>query len=581
MKRFFVLLPALFFTLSVFAQQNLDRCATDVSLKHRLQVNPSLQNRMMQAEQRASHWSNRQGGRSLRSGIITIPVVVHLVYNPNTAGSNIPDSLIFSQIDILNEDFRRLNANAVNTRSIFDTIAADIGVQFCLASVDPNGNPTTGIERISSTASHALTPFNNSVKSTATGGADPWPPTDYLNLWICDMSFFGTPLVLGYAQFPGDDPATDGVVIQYQYIGLTNDPATAPANLGRTTSHEVGHWLGLRHIWGDGDCSMDDLVWDTPNADAQSNFDCDTTKNTCDDLGNPFWAGMNPPDMVENFMDYSSDSCMNMFTLGQSDRIWSFLSTDRLSLFSSNGCGIPTLNAYATLTHNSCQGDCGGIGIVTPVSGVAPFTFEWDDPNTQTDSMAVYLCEGVYHCKIKDANNDSIIVTVNIYDPNPLVAYNNVIGNATCSNCADGSAAIQVSGGTPPLTYSLNGGAAQTDSLFSGLNPGTYSVMIMDACGEMINTSITIGNSVSVFETEFNSSISIYPNPAEDLFMISFASVHQSKIITVYDAIGNKVYSESVNGNVSTIDVSQWSNGVYVINVSIAGYQFNRRLIVK
>jgi len=168
-----------------FAQQypQLDeKCATMHSRNYRMQQDPALAMRLQLSEQRAQQWLQQNGSVQMRNGIVTIPVVVHLVHNPSVPASNIPDSLIYSQIQILNEDFGRYNADTSNTRAIFDSIAVNVGVQFCLATVDPNGNPTTGINRVSSTTSHFLTPFNNSVKSSAAGGADPWPADQYLNL---------------------------------------------------------------------------------------------------------------------------------------------------------------------------------------------------------------------------------------------------------------------------------------------------------------------------------------------------------------------------------------------------------------
>lgn len=586
MKKPVLLLLGMFFLAATNAQSQTypplnEKCATTHSLNYRSQQSALVQSRIQQAEANASQWLQQNGGQSLRNGVVTIPVVVHLVHNPGTPESNIPDSLIHSQIAVLNQDFRRLNLDASNTRAIFDTVAGDLGIEFCLATVDPNGNPTTGINRVSSTSSHMLTPFNNSVKSSSTGGADPWPSTDYLNLWICDMSFFGTPAVLGYAQFPGDDPATDGVVLQYQFVGVTNDPATAPANKGRTATHEVGHWLGLRHIWGDGDCSMDDFVWDTPNADAQSNSDCNHNSNTCDDLGNPFWGISNPPDMVENFMDYSADSCMNMFSKGQGDRIWSFLSTERIGLFSSNGCGTPTVNAYSTLTHESCVGACTGIAVVTPVAGQAPFTFLWDDPSAQTDSIAENLCAGLYHCKIKDANNDSILVAITIYNPNPLLVVSANTVSATCASCADGSIAVGAVGGTAPVLYTLDGGAAQTDSVFNGLNPGTYTVQVIDGCGLDSTFTLSVGNSVGIDAIAFESAFSLYPNPADERISLTFGNNKSMKKIEIMDPLGKIVYVNQTSDSQSTVELNGMARGIYVVSVSVSGQRFVRKLIIQ
>ncbi len=322
---FLVGLLALTATLSA---QNYDHCGTMDRLDWKMQTEPQYRHSMEAAETAARNWladhRSQVGG-----AVLTIPTVVHIVYT--APEENLSDAQIWSQIDVLNEDFRMLNADTSLRRPEFDSLASDFEIEFCLATTDPFGNPTTGITRTSSSGGQLLGFFGplDDVKSSATGGIEPWPTDKYLNIWVCNL----LPIIAGYAQFPGDDPATDGVVIGYSFFGRTGD-LTPPYNKGRTTTHEVGHWLGLRHIWGDGDCTMDDFVDDTPKADANSNGACFAVNNTCVDSLYDYI------DMVENYMDYSQDSCMNTFTHGQKARSWSFLNTDRLGLFTSNGCSL-------------------------------------------------------------------------------------------------------------------------------------------------------------------------------------------------------------------------------------------------
>jgi hypothetical protein len=174
----------------------------------------------------------------------------------NTAVQNVSDAQIQTQIDVLNRDFAKLNSDTTKIPAVWKSLAANTNIQFCLAQRDPNGNATTGITRTSTTTTSFST--NNAVKTVAPA----WPAASYLNLWVCNL---GSSL-LGYAQFPGGPAATDGVVITYTGFG-TNGTAAAPYNLGRTATHEVGHWLNLYHIWGDdgGSCSGSDQVGDTPN----------------------------------------------------------------------------------------------------------------------------------------------------------------------------------------------------------------------------------------------------------------------------------------------------------------------------
>lgn len=256
--------------------------------------------------------------------VITIPTVVHVVYNTNV--ENISDEQVISQIDVLNADFRRLNSDADGTW----TQAADTEIEFCLATVDPNGNPTDGITRTyTSRTSFALN--DDSIKSSSTGGKDAWDTSEYLNIWVGTLQGGD----LGYTQFPGGGSAlTDGVVTTTTAFGTANAPngetfnLSLYYNLGRTTTHEVGHWLNLRHIWGDGNCTADDFVQDTPTSDA-SNYDCSNH------------VSCNTVDMVQNYMDYTNDSCMNLFTIGQKDRMRALFEVGgfRRSLLSSPGCG--------------------------------------------------------------------------------------------------------------------------------------------------------------------------------------------------------------------------------------------------
>ena len=197
--------------------------------------------------------------------MITIPVVVHVLYN--NAIQNISDAQVNSQIDVLNEDFRKLNLDISNLPNVFSALAADCQIQFCLAKRDPNGNATNGIVRKSTT----ITSFssNDNIKRSANGGSDPWNTSQYLNIWSGNLGGG----LLGYAQFPGGAAATDGVVLLYNTVGRVGT-LMAPYNKGRTATHEVGHWLNLRHIWGDANCGSD-LVNDTPTQQT-SNFGCPT-----------------------------------------------------------------------------------------------------------------------------------------------------------------------------------------------------------------------------------------------------------------------------------------------------------------
>lgn len=323
--------------------QEIHQCATHDAILYQDAQNPGYLQSINDAFSRAKEHQSQD-----RSTVYTIPVVVHIVYN--TPEENLHDSVIFNQIQRLNEDYRRLNSDTTNTRDTFNTIVGDSYIEFQLAMFDPSGNPTTGITRTSTTQTSFFgvgTFPADGVKSSSTGGKDPWDQSRYLNIWVCDMSVFDTPFLLGYATPPADLPhwpagsttgLSDGVVIQYQAFGSNNpndlDLGSGPLEVkGRTAVHEIGHYLGLRHIWADGDCTEEDGVDDTPNAADQSDQDCNFSSNTCiDNIG----VLGDLPDMVENYMDYSAETCQNSFTQGQVDMMRNILEVYRYDLINGN-----------------------------------------------------------------------------------------------------------------------------------------------------------------------------------------------------------------------------------------------------
>ncbi len=257
-------------------------------------------------------------GPARRVGVTKIPVVVHVVYND--ASENIALQQIKSQIKALNRDYRAKNGDKSKVPTVWAGLVTDGQVEFFLATKDPTGKPTRGITRSKTTR----TEFgdDDSVKSSATGGAEPWPTNKYLNLWVCTLGGG----LLGYAQFPGGPAATDGVVILNTAFGTTGT-AAAPFNLGRTAVHEVGHWLNLHHIWGDGSihsCDDSDFVDDTPNQEGPNYGKPAFPLVSCHNAPNG--------DMFMNYMDYVDDPAMLMFTPQQVVRMQATLDGPRASI---------------------------------------------------------------------------------------------------------------------------------------------------------------------------------------------------------------------------------------------------------
>ncbi|MFD1062502.1 GEVED domain-containing protein [Winogradskyella litorisediminis] len=342
MKNKFTLLLCFLLVGSLFAQER--NCSTMENLEYRLSKNPNLARNMAQIETFTQNKVAEMENQRIDGNIITLPVVVHVLYRNST--ENISVAQIESQLDVLNEDFRRTNPDADNVWSQ----AADTEIQFCLASVDPNGNSTTGITRKSTTRRNWGT--SDDMKRASTGGIDPWNTSEYLNMWVVPQMLNaqgGT--ILGYAQFPGGSAATDGVVMGYNYFGRVG-AVSAPFDGGRTTTHEVGHFLNLRHIWGDSNCG-NDFVSDTPTHQT-SNAGCPAGRVSCGST-----------DMYQNYMDYSNDVCMNLFTNGQKARMRAQLAPGgfRRSLALSDKCGGGTTQPSCTdgVQNGDETGvDCGG-----------------------------------------------------------------------------------------------------------------------------------------------------------------------------------------------------------------------------
>lgn len=239
---------------------------------------------------------NRGGDKS----VITIPVVFHVLYH--TSIQNIPDAQIHSQVTVLNESFRRLAADTVNTPERFRNLAADCYIEFKLATSDARRRYTDGIVRKYTPIS--IWDADDKMKFSSEMGADAWDSKQFLNIWVCPLR-----RSLGYASFPGGDPLKDGIVLNSGTVGVTRNVSFGE---GKVAVHEAGHWLGLRHIWGDDYCG-DDGVDDTPKQAGFTNGCPTGVRLSCGSGA----AG----DMYMNYMDLTNDACINLFTNGQSERM--------------------------------------------------------------------------------------------------------------------------------------------------------------------------------------------------------------------------------------------------------------------
>ncbi len=326
---------------------------------------------------------SRQKTRSLRTRgplVLTVPVVVHIVASQPV--ENVSDEQVYSQLEALNEDFRRTNPDRELTPREFQRLAVDTEIQFCLATIDPNGEPTDGINRVSVSGS----PFSENEIDQVIKPNTIWDPNRYMNIWVCNLSGG----ILGFAQFPSSSGLTgipnapgtansDGVVVNYMAFGTTGT-ATPPFDKGRTLTHEVGHWLGLRHIWGDGPCDEDDYCLDTPPSN-QAHFECPPASTlACDGTRA----------MVQNFMDYSNDDCMNLFTANQKERMRVVLenSPRRKGLLQSQVCSIGVIAAEPDFSAN-VQAGCNPLSVsFSPEleEGEEGISYQWVFPGGRPSS---------------------------------------------------------------------------------------------------------------------------------------------------------------------------------------------------
>ncbi|GAB4492558.1 MAG: hypothetical protein OHK0045_20380 [Raineya sp.] len=602
------------------------------------------------ASKKAEYMSRRvkmANGRT-GGGPYVIPVIMHIVYQTSQAtiangSENIPYAQAISQIRVLNEDYQRTNADAANTRTLFQPVAGVFDdIEFVAATHDPSNNPLAepGVSRINGQTTFGITSWNQTNCDNTLKPATIWDPNKYLNIWVVNL---GTSL-FGYAQFPegsglpgmpgGAQPSnTDGVVLNYRSTGSNYNPDGTPVSggpyilsplspgtdRGRTATHEIGHWLGLRHNWGDGGCSADDFCSDTPwqGGDSPLTTNCSNsqTRNTCSTVDVPF--GVDAPDQIENYMDYSADVCMNMFTRQQVDRMRIVLlnSPRRKNLIGNTLFSIFGANTIAgfqglQVTFTNQSGVTGTEPAITswswnfdagtsPVGGVSPATYTASTPGTANPPIVTFNNVGTYRVTLTVTNGTKTDVSemlifvrqAPLNAPNNLVVTNQegtspnffVVDRVNLqwndnSNDEDNFAVTRRKA-TQPVSQTVviatlpPNTTTYTDEDAALENDVEYIYQVRATRGTETATTNTrkvkFTKSVTALdETPLAREVRIYPNPAQSSFKVDLSGLQiNTAKLQLHNAVGQVVAQKTINANEASFEVQNLPKGMYLLKI--------------
>lgn len=524
---------------SIPNENGIIRCHTmeaDSIMRQNNPSMPSLYAREFEFQRGMEEYQKQlNSGALAKKAVITIPIIFHILTDGSGA-ENISAAQVQAQLDQLNLDYANLSGSPY-------AVAADCELQFCLAAVDPGGAPLAepGIDRVTS---QGQGPFSMSSMDGGVKQATIWDPTQYCNIWVCNLSGG----LLGYAQFPGGATNTDGVVILYTSVGSVANPfpGGAPYNLGRTLTHELGHWLNLYHVWGDGPCGTDDQCADTPKSDA-SNYGCPST-NSCTDAytaSSPWWPTADPKDMVENYMDYTDDDCMNTFTADQKARVQYTMATytNRKTLGASTVCNAAT-----------DPDDAGIVSIVEPsgeicatstdlivklqnygTNDLTSVTITWD---IDGGSSTVYNWTGTLASGSSvDVNLGNVSPSTGNHTFNVSTSSPNGNSDTNMSNDANSSNFSIVIGEAVTLTLSTDCWGEET--VWELFDSG--SSLVASGGNQNVTTPVTSSQSVNTSDPgAYGASVTI-----DEVWCLTPGECYD---FVIYDAYGDGMYGSQYNG---------------------------------
>jgi hypothetical protein len=619
MKSILLIFICQFYICSISMAQTGGRCGTQEYMDYLKANKPQAYKNINQFKQELTNIQSRslRTTSSSTDTIIKIPVVVHVVHNVATGaiiGTNISDAQIQSQIVVINNDYQRLNADTVNTPIGYKPIAANTKLQFCLANRDPNGNYTSGITRnYYNQASYGVSDVSLLSQIVY------WPSDQYLNIWVCDISSN----ILGFTQPPGaasipglnstDGSAeTDGTVIDYTAFGTIGN-LQSRYNLGRTVTHEIGHWFGLLHPWGDynsGDCSLTDYCNDTPPCGNAF----DSAFPGCSNI--PTGSGAvvcSPARMIQVYMDYSDDACMNLFTQDQKTRMRTTIefSARRYALLSSLGCctitgpilsapyaksfedGDITSDGWSSINPNNTSIYTKGFELSMKsafdkgnycISVTNDSTYMQNIPNTYkyaASYISPYLnvktvlspklhFDWAYSPKITNGPTDSIGIYVAQGCAENWVLVKKFYGNDFTSTT------------NPRSLFTPNASEWQTTEIDLSTyanNTGMHIKFVSFAKG--INTFYI--DNINIIASSPNLYVNVYPNPTSDIIKITSVFDGKKNIdYVLYNLLGQlilKTEDQNVYSYTKELDLASLASGIYILQVSEGNQKVVRKIV--